>query len=345
MNKNNLMKTVKYIKIFIIVKISIIFFSSCQDDNPSPDIVIDFIADKEEIAIGNSITFTDMTNGNPTNWIWTFEGGTPSTSTEQNPTVIYENSGNYDVTLVASNNNKSSILTKNNYINVLSYFNDSLVAYYPFNGNANDESEQNNHGVINGAILTSDRFGNSDAAYEFNGNGDYITIPHSPSFEITSEITVALWVTPKSFYTGDCEANFIISKGFWDEPGFFRLGYNDNQNGNGCGDFNPENQKFAYSIRFPDGSIEGLNSSTVVELNNTYFIVGKYDGKIMYLYINGVLEGLKDVSKTLSFNSQPIVIGKYIETGFPYFINGTLDDMRIYNKSLSENEILNLYTQ
>ena len=51
--------------------------------------------------------------------------------------------------------------------------NDGLVAYYPFNGNANDESGNGNDGTVNGAIPTIDRFGSVDAGYEFNGNSDF----------------------------------------------------------------------------------------------------------------------------------------------------------------------------
>ena len=46
---------------------------------------------------------------------------------------------------------------------------DGLVAYYPFNGNANDESGNGNNGTVNGATLTTDRFGNTNKAYSFNG--------------------------------------------------------------------------------------------------------------------------------------------------------------------------------
>jgi len=46
---------------------------------------------------------------------------------------------------------------------------DGLVAFYPFNGNANDESGNLNNGTVNGATLTTDRFGNGNSAYNFNG--------------------------------------------------------------------------------------------------------------------------------------------------------------------------------
>lgn len=54
--------------------------------------------------------------------------------------------------------------------------NDGLVAYYPFNGNANDESDNGNHGIVSGAILTADWFGNANSAYSFDGVDDYILV-------------------------------------------------------------------------------------------------------------------------------------------------------------------------
>ena len=52
---------------------------------------------------------------------------------------------------------------------------DGLVAYYPFNGNADDESGNGNNGKVNGATLTTDRNGNANSAYDFDGNDDFIS--------------------------------------------------------------------------------------------------------------------------------------------------------------------------
>ena len=52
-----------------------------------------------------------------------------------------------------------------------------LIGYCPFNGNANDESGNGNNGVVNGAILTSDRNGNLNSAYSFNGINSRISLP------------------------------------------------------------------------------------------------------------------------------------------------------------------------
>ena len=78
----------------------------------------DFVASETEISVGTSITFTDLTENIPTSWEWTFEGGTPATSTEQNPSVTYDEPGEYTVTLVAHNAYGSDTEAKTAYITV-----------------------------------------------------------------------------------------------------------------------------------------------------------------------------------------------------------------------------------
>ena len=80
--------------------------------------VADFVASSTDIVFGDSVTFTDLTIENPTSWNWTFEGGTPATSTAQNPTVTYNTVGTYTVTLTATNIVGSDTETKVGYINV-----------------------------------------------------------------------------------------------------------------------------------------------------------------------------------------------------------------------------------
>ena len=83
-----------------------------------PKLEATFEADKVEIAEGESVTFTDMTAG-ATAWTWTFEGGTPATSTDQNPTVTYTETGVYEVSLVASSDVSTDTETKTGYITVV----------------------------------------------------------------------------------------------------------------------------------------------------------------------------------------------------------------------------------
>lgn len=63
----------------------------------------DFTADVTTVNEGETVTFTDLSTNNPTSWSWTFEGGDPATSTEENPVVTYATPGTYNVTLTTSN--------------------------------------------------------------------------------------------------------------------------------------------------------------------------------------------------------------------------------------------------
>ncbi|MFZ5551976.1 MAG: PKD domain-containing protein, partial [Bacteroidota bacterium] len=80
--------------------------------------VASFTGSPTTICAGQSVTFTDNSTNTPTSWSWTFPGGTPATSTLQNPTVTYNTPGTYNVTLTATNASGSNTLTQNNYITV-----------------------------------------------------------------------------------------------------------------------------------------------------------------------------------------------------------------------------------
>jgi hypothetical protein len=80
--------------------------------------VADFAADVTSIQVGDTVAFTDLSANMPTSWEWSFEGGTPGVSTEQNPVVLYETSGVFDVTLTASNAFGSDTKTIDDYIHV-----------------------------------------------------------------------------------------------------------------------------------------------------------------------------------------------------------------------------------
>lgn len=87
--------------------------------DPTEPPVADFSADLTSIEIGQSIQFSDLSTGEPTSWTWTFDGGTPETSNDQNPNVTYNSEGVYDVTLVVANSAGSNELTKTAYITVI----------------------------------------------------------------------------------------------------------------------------------------------------------------------------------------------------------------------------------
>ena len=79
----------------------------------------DFTADSTSICTGQNVDFTDLSTATPTAWSWSFPGGTPSTSSVQNPqNIVYNAAGTYGVTLTATYNLTNVSVTKNNYITV-----------------------------------------------------------------------------------------------------------------------------------------------------------------------------------------------------------------------------------
>ncbi len=84
----------------------------CVPTNP----VSNFSASPTTVCEGESVTFSDLSTGSITGWSWSFPGGTPATSTNQNPTVTYNSAGTYDVTLVAIDGAKSDTLVQSGYI-------------------------------------------------------------------------------------------------------------------------------------------------------------------------------------------------------------------------------------
>ncbi len=92
-------------------------FSATIICNAGP--IADFVASSTAIAPGGNTSFTDQSINSPTSWAWTFTGGTPATSSSQNPgNVVYAAAGCYAVTLVVSNTTGSNTLTKTCYITV-----------------------------------------------------------------------------------------------------------------------------------------------------------------------------------------------------------------------------------
>lgn len=81
--------------------------------------VANFSGTPTTVTVGNSVAFTDLSTNTPTSWSWSFSGGTPATSTTQNPTITYNTVGTYPVTLVATNSIGSNTMTKTAYINVV----------------------------------------------------------------------------------------------------------------------------------------------------------------------------------------------------------------------------------
>jgi hypothetical protein len=198
--------------------------------------------------------------------------------------------------------------------------NEGLVAYYPFNGNANDASGNGNHGILYGAVLTQDRFGNPNRAYDFDGVDDSIEVPDHPDFHFTNQMTVAAWVRPYHLIHHN-----ILNKSYaLDSYSLSVL-----------------NGKFKFTVNFPNGQWGyGEWVEAPAFLDQWTHVAGVYNGQKLLLFVNGILAASKLVTGTLQDSNRPIVIGNHP----PWeAYEGTIDDIRMYNRPLSKEEVFQLY--
>jgi hypothetical protein len=206
-----------------------------------------------------------------------------------------------------------------------------LVAYYPFNGNANDESENNYNGVIDGATLTTDKFGSAQKALNFDGN-DFVRIPnlYNASTQPLDDVTYSLWFKPNQNYGAADFYSLIIRStdaGFTDmigKPDFFSA----------------ENNKFQFYM-FNGDFVR--NKATTIDFvaNQWYHVVATRDNTTTKIYLNAVKEGEVTYANPSIFYPD-LYLGGH-STFNRWYFNGALDDLRIYNRALSEAEIQAIY--
>jgi hypothetical protein len=204
-----------------------------------------------------------------------------------------------------------------------------LVGYWPFCGNALDESGNNNHGTVNGATLTTDRFGNQGSAYGFDGN-DFIDA--GDSMELSS-FSISAWAN-SSVING--QQGIISQLKDWGSDRFknFHLYFEQDSS---CG------------IHLGNGIDYSVTPSAghgVIQPNNWYHLTATHSQDSAKLFINGVLRAKMVVSNYVTTPNPKTYFGARVEVGPGSpgtFFQGTIDDIAIWNRALSQNEITQLY--
>jgi hypothetical protein len=204
-----------------------------------------------------------------------------------------------------------------------------LVGYWPFNGNANDESGNGHNGVVYGAQLTTDRNNSPNKAYEFDGTSMYIQCANA-NYSFTNAITISLWVEMTTSQTQG--AQFLVSKGVDGNTGNFSLNYN--------------NLPYVFYGGFGSGTQNNAISQIVHSPNTGWRHISMvYDGSNIKLYVNGSLEATTAYVNPMVNIGDLLMFGKqYTPTPNtpPYYTKGKLDDIGIWNRALTQQEISNL---
>jgi hypothetical protein len=216
-----------------------------------------------------------------------------------------------------------------------------LVAAYPFNGNADDWSGNGNNGVVNGATLTSDRFGNPNSAYSFDGIDDYVDL--GPQ-NFNTALSVSVWV---NFERVGGNPQAIVNKYDGDTgPGdvsidrSFDLYLHNPQGGN----------QFHWALSEGGVAYSDRSSQTAASVGEWYHLVSTFDSGVAQIYVDGVSEVSWDTGYTSLFaSSVNLLVGSQTTDhpnagagGIP--IDGRIDDVYIYDRALSASEVQTLFS-
>lgn len=150
-------------------------------ENCGNEPVADFEANQISVCVGETVNFTDLSSETPTSWAWTFNGGTPSTSNIQNPSITYNTAGTYQVSLTVSNSFGSDTETKSSYITV------GAPPTVTIDGDNNFCSGGN-------TILVANTSGANIATYQWKRNGNNVG-NNSNTFTATQAGNYTLEVT------------------------------------------------------------------------------------------------------------------------------------------------------
>jgi hypothetical protein len=231
-----------------------------------------------------------------------------------------------------------------------------LVAYYPFNGNTNDESGYGNHGTVKGATLTADRKGKANSAYSFGGyhNSAAIMVTNSASLQFTNEMSISFWYKLNGYDGMDDNGNYV-------EHGYHTLIARDGDRGGfylTC-HYDKDKKSIIYCGRNVETNVNWqwenpvFGKSSIGEWVHITIVSNSiYDE----LFINGVSasKGFGSSQEILSqANSRDMYFGRFAfsadflsdSIGGWYPLNGAMDEIRIYNRTLHVDEIQTLYNE
>jgi uncharacterized delta-60 repeat protein len=275
-------------------------------------------------AVGGTANFSCSVTGSvPINLQWTLNGNPLAGATNISLTISNLQPANIGYYVLTATNNFGGVVSSNAALNLAGYSFavwNGLLAYYPFNGNANDASGNGNNGVVSNAVLISDRFGAPSSAYSFNGSNSVITSVVSNLPTGAASRTLSLWVETAPQPSAQTLA-----------------GWGLNQPNQGFGILNTGSPYDWWGAL--GGGAYDLDSGLAVD-TNWHQIILVYDTTNLLINVDGFPGALEQVTPNTVFT--PFSIGAGL-AGATAFFSGSINDVRIYNLALTTNSVAALY--
>lgn len=206
---------------------------------------------------------------------------------------------------------------------------DGLIAYYPFNGNAKDESFHGNHGSVYDAVLVADRMGEPDRAYRFDGSDSYIDCGYNAELDLSSALTISAWIFSQQTAGFGRVVSRVAVSGSATVKGYELVV--------GASQYPP-------LLQFNAGSLS-VKSNNIIESGKWVFVAVVCVDRTVKLYVDGILSASSTLSSAIpKAGDVPLEIGNRGEKHDNKF-TGMIDDVRIYERALTDVEISELYNE
>jgi len=287
---------------------------------------------------GAEVEFESSVTGNPDSYTWTIPGSAASLTTEENTTVLFDDYGEYEISLTVTRDSDGATATATSTITVC--LTDGLIAYYPLDGDANDNGPNGFDGTVNGASNTNNLNGDANTAMSFDGEDDYVAISAGIDNLFNTGASFSFWVNLGETGT----SNRMLANYNGDSPGgdcLQRVGFNFALT-------DTEGIRLSYAS---DGNdyIGRISDGGLLTVGEWHHVVGTWNTELVSegitLHIDGNRVDTENfeggfICDDFIASDAPFSIGRTVCAAGPCaYFTGSIDEVRFFDRVITEDEI------